>query len=283
MILEKVFVEVNPLTTAHLTNAGFLFYSFPRTDTLPLHHHRIKAALAATAPEFLLAVKPIFPDRKRKEQKISSSSSKVATRTQVIMLRSAEADVSKLTQLLRSISNHPDFTFHPWREFMSLVPDKRRTIVAQQERFIQNHKILMIHDINTLAQDTMMHSYESADISMVPEEPKPFVDGIDLDKTTVTEFIISHYKAGDGTKLFQFAYPPVNGTIEILVQRTNLIEARECVDTIHTDLQYYSNERTRKLVFDETLLSPSQLQGYYPRTPYNTYNSIGMTPIDEEI
>ena len=63
-----------------------------------------------------------------------------------------------------------------------------------------------------------MHSYDTEEVNMDTEEqPYNHETIVDLKKVTIAEFIMEHYKAGDGTPLITYAYTPVQGEIELLV------------------------------------------------------------------
>ena len=110
---------------------------------------------------------------------------------------------------------------------MSLSNDQKRTIVNNQEQFIQSYKILTLSQIKDLAQQNPMHIRED---EMQDEDP-PLVTNynntqLNLQQTNIQQFLLAHYKAGDGDPLFDYVYPPINETIELLVSREHFNEAR---------------------------------------------------------
>ena len=64
---EKVYPEVNNLGSAHLTNEGFLYKAFPRSDSLALYTERIRTALSNKGPDFHLVISSIFTEKQNQQ------------------------------------------------------------------------------------------------------------------------------------------------------------------------------------------------------------------------
>ena len=63
-----------------------------------------------------------------------------------------------------------EFTYNPWKEFMSLSSAQKRTIIIGQEKFIKEYKILQIPHFTSAVTETFMHTVEDTNAIMIDAE-----------------------------------------------------------------------------------------------------------------
>ena len=271
--IERVTSEINNLDTAYLSNVGFLQHALPTAEHLSIYKERVAQAIGPNTPHFEMALKTIYPERAQ----ASRSKSEKYLKTQVMMIRASENDVFTLTKAFQAIRGQQEFTFFPWMEYVTLTAAQKRTIVITQDKFIQNHKSLLINMFTPEVNITPLVSDDDFDIEIDDTQTQPTnVSEMDLTTTTALTFIANHYKAGDGSPLFSFVYSAVGDTIETLVRRAYYAEAKECAQNIHTDLLFYSNQNTKDVIFHPSILSKN-MNGYTPWQPLQWKHYIQPT------
>ena len=271
--IERVTVEINNLETAYLSNVGFLQHANPTAEHLPIYQARLEKAMGNHSPNFEMAIKTIYPERAH----TSRFKSEKFLKAQVIMVRASENDVFTLTKAFQQLQEPQEFTFFPWMEYVTLTAAQKRTIVITQEKFIQNHRSVMINLFTQDANATPLYSDDDILGNMDDNlEQNTIFENMDLRHTTVHTFIANHYKAGDGTPLFCYVYNVIGDTIEALVRRAYHAEAKECILNIHKDLMYYSNQTTKEKIFHPSLLNIN-MDGYTPWKPFQWKNYVPPT------
>jgi hypothetical protein len=278
---EKVYYEVNNLKEAHLINVGFLFESFPRNDSTVLFQRRIQNALGDHNFNFHLTIDSIFPERAPNLKTAKKYPQKYG-RSQVMIIRAPHYEADELNSEIQSLTSTPEFTYYSWNEYMSLSNDQKRTIVNQQEQFIQNYKILTLKQIKDNVNTKPMFIKDDIDMlddEFLSETHKNYTS-LDLYSTNIQTFLTDHYKAGDGQQLFDYVYQPINETIELLVSREHFNEAKACVKVLIKDLQFFCNQEARETLFNVNSPQDNIGSSYKPWKSYklgtHTLPTIGI-------
>ena len=277
---ERIRCEINNLVTPNPYNVGFLILTLPKYDAIQMYTERLQNVLSDESPEFHLLLTPVFPERPKNSKEAKANPLRFV-RSHVLMIRAALYDIEQLNKALQQLHEVRDIIYRPWKEYLSLSTGQKRTIILEQEKFIKNHKIFTIDKINTSAQLLPMHSVEDniIDPSDIPNITKE--TNMDLQSATILDFLIHHYKAGDGKRLFTYVFTPIADKIEVVVSKDHVIEAKHCLETIHIDLQYFCNTATIEQTFDAITIQETSLQHYSPWKPYTYSTMVVPTPAPE--
>jgi hypothetical protein len=81
--------------------------------------------------------------------------------------------------------------------------------------------------------------------------------------TTVTSYLKNYIKDGEDNKIFDYVFPPINGTREVIVKKENLTAAIEFIKVCHGALARNINDEAIHKVFED---------------PVNEFTSITSTP-----
>ena len=274
---EKVHLEENNLQHAHLVNVGFLFQTHARADSMKLYEARLKDYLQESEIDFHIIKTTIYTDM---EQQKDKEKFKHQIKAKILMIRAAGDDAYMLTQEITSL-NAGEVTFYPWKEYMSLSSEQKRTIVMDQRAFQQDFKTFCQRNFTKHAKDTVMFSSptnddERMDHEELSEEEDTFEreTPVDLTKTNVVDFIQEHYKTSTGKNLFTYVHQPIECTIEVILPSEYFIKAQECMKQMQKDIQYYSNSRTQNLIFQQDNIQTSNLASYKPWKPFKLNSQV---------
>jgi hypothetical protein len=98
-------------------------------------------------------------------------------------------------------------------------------------------------------------------------DPSPF------EKIGVTEYMTKFIKTGKGKNLFEYVYPPINGTREIIVLHEHVTEALSYLRNGHGELVRNMNEAAIAMIFSDTEMVKLQMENR-PWAPFKYTNDI---------
>ena len=151
---------------------------------------------------------------------------------------------------------------------MSLSSAQKRTIVIGQETFIKSFKIVQVQHFTKETNNTFMLTENNTNEIMLDNEMVPLHPTINLRKTTVMEFMLEHYIAGDGLALFTYIFTPIKGVMEVLVDKDHLLKARDCLEQIWQDIRFYANDTTIEKILYPIVIEDTSMRDYIPWKPF---------------
>ena len=200
------------------------------------------------------------------------------------MIRTTGLDSKDLNTGLQQLENHLEIIYRPWKEYLSLSPGQKRTIVMEQHQFIKQNKTFFITQLNTKHMDVPMFSTEEGETLMIEHDLSPHNQTeCDLTQISIVDFLRNHYKACDGKNLFSFLYTPIEDEIEVMVQKKHAVEAEECLDDIKQGLMYFCNKASREKVFHNILIQEIDLRHYKPWRPFQWSKRVPSYDVPDKV
>jgi hypothetical protein len=258
---ERIKLEVNNLSTTTPVYAGFFTEAKPRHDLTDLFQARLRENTPTTIPPYQLTTTTLYAG---------------GAKTRVYIAETAEENVDMVRTLFTSVDlMHNSISFYPWNEYTALNKERKLTIINAQNEFVTNFSSLVLSgftgsnpkmqlDLEAMVtapeeaeeskeegpeeedkadEDTEMQGDETTDkdesgklqekkdVGKVEEDPL-----LEIGDLTMTAYLTTQIKAGDGASLFEFVYAPVMGKIEFLIQPFRYQEALSFLKMAHREL-----------------------------------------------
>ena len=272
---ERVSLEKNNLEKVDLVNVGFLTKINPRAESMSLSDLRLKALMDADNAQFHLIKSTIFPaTQAHKSGQTNKSTQDI--KAKVIMVRAASTDAHKIAEAMASITSEQT-TFYPWIEYQSLTEDQKRTIVLEQENFLKQFRSFSLNYFTTAVNDTPMDGHTIPDGQTGNKGRRPQPDTPTKSTVTIQEFLQNHYKTGAGEPLFVHVQKPIEGRIEVIVDKDKFVEAQACIRKLNQDLQFFCNPKARAVIFADTLQQDFLNENYKPWQSFQLGKTIKAT------
>jgi hypothetical protein len=260
---EKIKLEENNIAEMHCPKVGFLVRCHPRISMVKVYEERIKAMLGRqNIPQFYCTIENV--------------SVRQAT-TKVVMIRSAEADLSKLLNKIMDTTTDNLHTFIPWREWVAMISSKQLDLIQKENKLMTKVKSIILSGFKD--NDDVKLNYSNAgddSIDMLDDNEKvPTID--EFGEMTFSEFLLSKYKDGQGNKIFDYCYPVSLGIRELLVTHNHASEAITLCKTVKVDsLHYMTFEAANKIFTDTITLHVKKLDHvqWKPFMTANNYNEV---------
>ena len=127
---DRVYLEKNNLEKVDLVNVRFLTKVKPRAESMSLSDLRFKDLMEADSAQFHLIKSTIFQATHTHKSGTKDINAKA------IMVRAASNDAHKISEAMATLA-FQEITFYTWTEYQSLIEDKKRTIVLEQDNFVK--------------------------------------------------------------------------------------------------------------------------------------------------
>ena len=271
---EKVHLEENNLTQSNVMNVGFLGKANTRAESQKLYELRLKSILPDNLHEFHIIKSSIFTETLQKNGMNHEKENDI--KSKVLMIRAGVKNASEISAYLTAIDD-PDIHFYSWNEYRSLETDKKRTVVVDQNCFHQQYKSFTLPFFKAEVRETSMHLGKNMEGLQIQEDTTLNHETKGTDTVHISKFLLQHYKSGNGTSLFSYIFPPINGIIEAMVTKENFVEAQTCMQMIEKDLQFHCTPEARELIFLDSHHYNSSLSNYKGWQPFNLCQRIKPT------
>jgi hypothetical protein len=282
LFAEKISLDINNLATTSPVFAGFFTEVKPRLDLIDLFQARLRENTPTAMPEYELTTTTLYAG---------------GAKARVYIAATAEANVDSVRTLFNSVDlAHDNISFYPWNEFLALNKARKLTIINEQNKFVNMHNSIVLAgftgldpqmqidtvDMTATQEDNKADNKEcdSEDTKMddnnteeeehsensTEKKDKEKVEDPDV-ALTMTEYLCSQIKAGDGEDLFVHVYPPVLGKIEFMFTPFRYQEALAFLKVAHTELaREMSLDGVRQALSDPepAILAASQTTEWKP-------------------
>jgi hypothetical protein len=281
---EKIGLDVNNLATTAPVFAGFFTEVKPRLDLMELFQARLDENTPATMPKYELTTTTLYAG---------------GAKTRVYIAATDEANVDTVRTLFNSVDvAHDNISFFPWNEYLALNHARKLTIVNDQNKFVNAHNSIVLAGFTGLNpkmnidlvdmteapddsaesnkgnenEDTTMIDNDAAGKETPDNPPKKGEKAKEEDPDitlTMTEYLCSQIKAGDGEDLFEHVYEPVLGKIEFMFQPFRYQEVLTFLRVAHRELaREMSLDGARQALVnpEDAILAASQTTEWKPFT-----------------
>jgi hypothetical protein len=270
---ENIRLEENNLQEIHCPKVGFLTQCHPRASLIKVFEERIKQSFKGCQyPPFYCSIEYISVRQ---------------TTTKVVVIRSAEKDVSDLLDLFKKSTRINFYTFIPWREWNAMISPKQLDLIQRQNKNITNSKSIIVSgfkdndtvkfDYTLVETDDMIFTTDTDDHHSNKKENPCSV--------TVDEFLYKHYKDCDGNELFTYIYPVTLGIREILVQHHHAKEVIELCKVIKQDMYSYMSFDAADEIFENAEEIQDKMINHSRWEPFQTptnYKEAHESPVNND-
>jgi hypothetical protein len=170
-------------------------------------------------------------------------------------------------------------SFIEWTSYLKFAEGRKANLIKQQNTLHHNTKSLVIlgfkddgmvkMDMNMVRNDINKDQKQIAMEGKQEQNSKDIFDEMefkgDAEKAdekqeeeekptkgkTINEFLLTNYKNIDGEPIFKYVYEPVNGIHQVLVDRTNEVEAKLLRNVVTHELVEYMSYETGKLAIED--------------------------------
>jgi hypothetical protein len=192
--------------------------------------------------------------------------------SRVLMVRTEPQLVSEYEQIIDTIYNDEDYIqFYLWLDFVQLETRQKYTIVHNQRRYGQKYRHLYLDGFQDFSP-TLLVTNEVTPEAMITNETT---------QVNILEFLFENYTTTTGDLLYRNVLPPINGTIEFLVESKHFSQASRITNSsLLPHLYAKTPENLRSAVFLKNPGPVTTMDSTYKRrdirsmVPKSTYASV---------
>lgn len=305
---ENIMLERNILTDSRPHNVGFFINIIPNYELIETHEQRFRLDIESHTPCFQAIPKHLF------------SSGKKCVVLMIQANEEDVEHVSQHFHTLNDKST--DYRFYPWNQYNTLPTSKKLTIIMDQidfcsryrniyiKGFVDNEDITKMWSVDpdkiqelsqvennsstTNLQDTLMEAEYDYDLEIsnldnntkiyygIGDTISHFDEQIDLRNIGITEYMMMKFTAGDGTRLFDYVYPSINGIREVLVTFPHYTEAMSLQKRIHGELARVMNRASIQEAFCYPHDAVNDALTYSPWIPFLIHQEVEPTRLPKK-
>jgi hypothetical protein len=210
------------------SHVGILEQVSPRHDTLLFHYERLSKLLPASAPLFQISIQKTF--------------GKDSKWVLIVMIQSEKEDVPVLSQMLLDLAKMQKIKFFPWHAYACMTSGQKLTTINEWRHW--NSKVYSLLFTGFKDNDDNIPMHIPSDETMDTETQSY------KERTGVSDFLRNNVKSASGGKLFEYVYPPIQGTREVMVTWENYSDASAYILVGQGELAREMNPRAIRKVFE---------------------------------
>ena len=229
---ESISLELNCIPSVKLANAGFFVNTHPRDSLIQIQTERILQLL----PDHN---QPPFMTYKSKVWNSNNIS------CHVLMVKTASYDTNEISAMFESIEESNSAHYISWEDWESLSLKRQNTIINTQNKYHTRYASLILSDLYDNDEIVMG---EGVDVNTMTEEEHSRLS------LTITEFLETKYTMMVNNQMVPIAemvFPPINGTREIMIERSNKKLAIQWCKKLHCDLYVNMSLEAAKITFED--------------------------------
>ena len=229
---ESITLELNCISSVKLANAGFFVNTHPRDSLIHIQTERIIRLLPddENIPQFMTYKSKVW------------NSNDISC--QVLMVKTAPHDATAISEYFENIKENNSAHYISWDDWERLSLKRQNTIINTQNKYHTKYSSLILS--NLYDNDEIVLG-EGVDVNIMTEEEHAKLS------LNITEFLETYYTMvvdNETVPIAAMVFPPINGTREIIVERSNKKLAIQWCKKLHCDLFSHMSLEANKATFE---------------------------------